>query len=73
MEQDKHPRGSFGFAQDRLFDSAPQRAVSRNNRLGASLRACDFFDLSCFLHIQPVVFTPRQIVILSGALHRLVE
>jgi hypothetical protein len=22
------------------------------------LRACDFFDLSCFLHIQPVVFKP---------------
>src|ERR1700753_284975 len=24
----------------------------------APLRACDFFDRSCFLHIQPVVFTP---------------
>jgi hypothetical protein len=21
--QDKHPRGSFGYARDRLFDSAP--------------------------------------------------
>jgi hypothetical protein len=32
------------------------------------LRACDFFNLSCFLHIQPVVFSPPdKIVILSSA------
>ena len=28
-KQDKHPRGSFGYAQDRLFGSAPPNAVSR--------------------------------------------
>ena len=35
------------------------------------LRACDFFDLSCFLHIQPAVFqAPDKAVILSEALRR---
>jgi hypothetical protein len=29
-EQDKHPRGSVGYARDRLFDSAPPSAVSRD-------------------------------------------
>ena len=28
--QDKHPRGSVGYARDRLFDSAPPSAVSRD-------------------------------------------
>jgi len=30
MGQDKHPRGSLGYARDRLFDSAPPSAVSRD-------------------------------------------
>jgi hypothetical protein len=34
-------------------------------------RACDFLDLSCFLHIQPAVSqTPNKVVILSEALRR---
>src|ERR1700723_2173744 len=34
--QDKHRRGSFGYAQDRLFDSAPPSAVSRDKSVRRS-------------------------------------
>jgi hypothetical protein len=35
--QDKHPRGSFDSAQDRLFGSAPQALCQAVNRCGATL------------------------------------
>jgi hypothetical protein len=34
--QDKHPRGSLGYARDRLFDSAPPSAVSRDKSVRRS-------------------------------------
>jgi hypothetical protein len=40
--QDKHPRGSFGYAQDRLFDSAPSSAMSRDKSVWRSAQDDDF-------------------------------
>jgi hypothetical protein len=43
----------------------------KNSHKNVILRACDYFDLSCFLHIPPAVFqTPDKGVILSEALRR---
>jgi hypothetical protein len=43
----------------------------KNSNKTVILRACDYFDLSCFLHIPPAVFqTPDKGVILSEALRR---
>ncbi len=40
--QDKHLRGSLGYARDRLFDSAPPSAVSRDKSVRRSAQDDDF-------------------------------
>jgi hypothetical protein len=40
--QNKHPRGSFGYAQDRLFDSAPSSTVFRDESVKRSAQDDDF-------------------------------
>ena len=37
------PMTSFGYARDRLFDSAPQSSLFAIYLRSASLRVCDFF------------------------------
>jgi hypothetical protein len=43
--QDKNPRGSFGDAQDRLFDSAPPSAVCRDKSVRRSAQDDDFMGV----------------------------
>jgi hypothetical protein len=40
IKQGKHPRGSLGYARDRLFDCAPSSAVSRDKSVRRPFPLC---------------------------------
>jgi hypothetical protein len=58
--QDRHPRGSFGYAQDRLFDSAPSSAVCRDKSVRRSAQDDDFVGVLKKNIPNKVALTPQR-------------